>query len=147
MTGAAQRGGDEQITLEQLDEQEAVFGRAFASADLALARPLYHPDVVYVSPTVRLFGWPARVRGVDDTLRFIALTIAGIDNIAYRVAERAVVPHGGAYVKVDFDFDFDGCRRRSTYVVVYRYTRSRISRQEIYYDPSAEPPLLTAGAS
>jgi hypothetical protein len=147
VTGAAGESRVEPITLEQLDAQEAMFGRAFASANLALARPLYHRDVVYVSPTVRLFGWPALVRGVDDTLRFIGLTITGLDNITYHVAERAVVPDGGAYVKVEFDFDIDGRRRRSTYVVVYRYSHTAIARQEIYYDPSAEPPLLTDGAS
>ena len=51
--------------------QEERFSRAFAAGDLEPTRELYHPDVVYVSPTVRLFDWPARIEGVDRTLEFI----------------------------------------------------------------------------
>jgi hypothetical protein len=47
------------ITRAALVRHEDLFARAFASQDLAPARPLYAPDVVYVSPTVRLYGWPA----------------------------------------------------------------------------------------
>ncbi len=49
----------------------------FAARDPALARDLYAPDVVYVSPTVRLFDWPARIVDIERTLEFIALTIRG----------------------------------------------------------------------
>jgi hypothetical protein len=58
-----------------LAAQEERFAHAFSRGDLAIARPLYHPDVVYLSPTVRLFGWLARIEGVDRTLAFNALTV------------------------------------------------------------------------
>ena len=57
---------------ERLAAQEACFARAFAARDLEIARTLYHPDVVYLSPTVRLYGWPHRIEGVERTLEFIA---------------------------------------------------------------------------
>jgi len=37
-----------------------------------------------------------------------------------------------------FDFDLQGVRLRSTYVVVYRYRDSLIAQQELYYDPSGQ---------
>lgn len=128
-------------TLDAIDRQEAVFARAFAAADLALARPLYDPAVVYVSPTVRLFDWPRRIEGVDRTLEFIALTIARCRDIAYRCVERAIVDGAdAAFVRIAFDWTADDARRlRSTYVVAYRYRAARIVRQELYYDPSAPP--------
>ncbi len=139
-------------TLDAIDRQEAVFARAFAAADLALARPLYDPDVVYVSPTVRLFDWPRRIDGVDRTLEFIGLTIARCRDIVYRCVERAVVTptsdararlddgDDAAFVRIVFDWTADDARRlRSTYVVAYRYRGARIARQELYYDPSAPP--------
>ncbi len=57
--------------------QGARFARAFAAGDPELARDPYQPDVVYVSPTMRPFDWPARIDGVERTLEFIALTIRG----------------------------------------------------------------------
>ena len=126
------------LTLEALDAQEAIMAAAFAAGDVDATRLLYSPDVVYVSPTTRLYGWPARIEGVDATLAFIARTIEGVSDIAYAVVERAVIPPGNAgYVRVNFDFTMDGDRLRSTYVVVYRYRDGCITQQELYYDPSA----------
>jgi len=120
-----------------LAAQEACFARAFAAGDLALARPLYHPDIVYLSPTVRLFGWPARIEGVDRTLEFIALTVANVRDVSYRAVEWAPTGSGRAvFVRIHFDFTRDGQRLRSNYVVVYRYRDGLIAQQEIYYDPS-----------
>ena len=110
---------------------------AFAAGDVSGTRDLYHPDLVYLSPTHRLYGWPARICGVDATLEFIALTIAGVTDIVYAVDERALVVGGnGAYVRVTFDFTRDEVRLRSLYVVAYRYRAGRIVQQELYYDPS-----------
>jgi ketosteroid isomerase-like protein len=128
MPGASERS---------LVEQEERFAQAFASRDLSLARPLYHPAVVYVSPTVRLFGWPAEIAGVDRTLEFIALTVEHVTDVRYRALEWAIVPAGdAAFVRIRFDFTRDGRRLRSEYVVVYRYRDGLIARQELYYDPS-----------
>jgi ketosteroid isomerase-like protein len=125
-------------TLADIDRQEALFARAFAAGDLEIARPLYDPDVVYVSPTVRLFDWPRRIEGVESTLGFIALTIARCREIAYRCVDRAPVDGAdAAFVRIEFDWTTEGRRLRSTYVVVYRYRAGRIARQEVYYDPSA----------
>jgi ketosteroid isomerase-like protein len=127
------------LTLEVVDAQEDRFADAFGGGDIALARDLYRPDVVYVSPTTRLFGWPARIVGIEQTLEFIQLTITGLSDISYLVDERALIPGGaGAYVRVHFDFGLRDMRLRSTYVIVYRYHDGRIARQELYYDPSAE---------
>lgn len=131
-------------SYDLIDRQEARFAQAFAAGDMMLARPLYHPDVVYVSPTVRLFDWPRRIEGVDRTLEFIGLTIARCHDIAYRCVERALAADApAAYVRVDFDWTADAGRRlRSSYVVSYRYRDDRIVRQEIHYDPSAPPEVL-----
>jgi ketosteroid isomerase-like protein len=139
------------VSLAALDAQEALFAAAFASGDIFIARSLYATDVIYLSPTTRLFDWPARIVGVERTLEFIGLTITGLSNITYGVDERAIIPgpaeavgdsgdagDPGAYVRVRFDFDMSGTRLRSTYVVVYRYRDGRIGQQELYYDPSAE---------
>jgi ketosteroid isomerase-like protein len=125
------------ITPEQLDAQEGTMAAAFAAGDVQATRALYNSDVVYLSPTTRLYGWPARVEGVERALEFIALTISAVSDIAYAVDERAVIPGRGAYVRVHFDFTLDGDRLRSTYVVIYRYRAGRIVQQELYYDPSA----------
>jgi ketosteroid isomerase-like protein len=110
---------------------------AFAAGEVARTRDLYRTDVVYVSPTTRLFGWPARIEGVERTLEFIELTVRGLGRIDYVVQARALVPGGGAFVKVRFDFDMAQDRLRSTYVVLYRHDDDgRIARQELYYDPS-----------
>jgi ketosteroid isomerase-like protein len=117
--------------------QEACFARAFAACDPAIAREHYQPDVVYVSPTVRLFDWPARIDGIERTLEFIALTIRGCSDIRYRAVEHAITPGAeAAFVVVQFDWTQGVERLRSTYVVVYRYRDGRIARQELYYDPN-----------
>jgi len=126
------------LTDASIAAQEACFARAFADADVSIARPLYHPAVVYVSPTVRLFDWPAHIEGVDRTLEFITLTIRHVRAIAYRPVEWAIVPAGdAAFVRIEFDFTRDDRRLRSEYVVIYRYRDGLIARQELYYDPSA----------
>ena len=131
------------LTLEQVDAQEHRFARAFGAGDISLARHLYHPEVVYMSPTTRLFGWPGRIVGVDRALEFIGLTISSCRNIDYRLDERAVLPGGeAAYARVLFDWDAEGVRLRSTYVVVYRYRQGCIGQQELYYDPGGEPEVL-----
>jgi ketosteroid isomerase-like protein len=127
------------LSLEEVDAQEERFAAAFAMGDMAKARPLYQPDVVYISPTTRLFGWPARIVGLDQALEFIQVTIAGLSDISYSVDERALIPGGAAaYVRVHFDFTMGAVRLRSTYVVVYRYRDSLIAQQELYYDPSGQ---------
>ena len=134
------------ITLDRIATQEAVFARAFAAGDPSLARELYRPDIVYLSPTVRLFGWPQRVDGIDRTLEFVALTIRGCRAIDYRAVETAVVPGGdAAFVRIHFDWTANDARRlRSSYVVIYRYRGERIARQELYYDPSGALEEITA---
>ena len=127
------------ISEPALVAQEERFARAFAAGDLSLARALYDPHVVYVSPTVRLFGWPARIEGVERTLEFIGLTIRHLEAIAYRAVEWAIVPAGqAAFVRIQFDFTRAGRRLRSDYVVVYRYRDGLIAQQELYYDPSSQ---------
>ena len=131
------------LTLDMIDRHEALFARAFAAHDLEIVRPLYHPHVVYLSPTVRLFDWPRRIEGVDRTLAFIGLTIARCHDIAYRCVERALVTDApAAYVRIEFDWTTGGRRLRSTYVVAYRHRDDRIAQQEIYYDPSAPSEVL-----
>ncbi|HXW33990.1 MAG TPA: nuclear transport factor 2 family protein [Acidimicrobiales bacterium] len=128
-----------EVNLELIDAQEALFAQAFEASDIRLARRLYHPEVVYLSPTTRLFGRPPRIEGLDATLEFIQLTIAACPNIVYRLDERAVLPdRSSAYVRIFFDWDAPEVRLRSTYVVVYRYRDGRIAQQELYYDPSGQ---------
>jgi ketosteroid isomerase-like protein len=130
-----------------LRAQEAALARAFAAHDPTLARSLYHPDVVYLSPTVRLFGWPTRIEGVERTLEFIALTIRRCEAIHYRAVEWAVVADGdAAFVRVHFDWTTAGRRLRSNYVALYRYRHGLIGQQELYYDPSAAPEEVTPEA-
>ncbi|HEX6394558.1 MAG TPA: nuclear transport factor 2 family protein [Acidimicrobiales bacterium] len=132
---------DRLVTLQGIDAQEKRFADAFASLDIRLASDLYHPEVVYLSPTTRLFGEPRAIEGVEATLDFIQMIIAGCRNIEYRLDERAVIPGAtAAYTRIMFDWDADkGPRLRSEYVVVYRYRDGLIARQELYYDPSAPP--------
>ncbi len=131
------------ITERMLSQQEDVFARAFAAADLEIARPLYHPQVLYISPTVRLFGWPARIDGVERTLQFIALTITHCEAITYRAVEQAIAADGAsAFVRIHFDWTLQGQRLRSNYVVIYRYRDGLIGRQELYYDPSGQLEVL-----
>jgi ketosteroid isomerase-like protein len=135
------------LSLDAVDAQEERFTAAFGAGDISMALGLYAPDVVYVSPTTRLFGWPARIVGVEHALEFIQMTITGLSDIAYAVDERGLIAgnaeqdkgmQAGAYVKVRFDFTMQGGRLRSTYVVVYRYRNALIAQQELYYDPSGE---------
>ncbi len=135
------------VTAATLAEQERLFALAFAAANIEQARPLYHPDVVYLSPTVRLFDWPARIEGIDRTLAFIALTIRGLDGIAYRAVEHAIGSSAdSAFVRVHFDWTREGRRLRSNYVVIYRYRDDRIGQQELYYDPSGRLEDVTTAA-
>ena len=134
------------ISEDALLAQEACFARAFADGDPAVARDLYQPDVVYVSPTVRLFGWPDQIDGVERTLEFIALTIGGCTDVSYEAVEYAITPGAdAAFVRVQFDWTRGAERLRSTYVVIYRYRNGRIARQELYYDPSGVLERLAAG--
>jgi ketosteroid isomerase-like protein len=133
------------ISETALAAQEAAFARAFAAGDPALARHLYHRDVVYLSPTVRLFGWPRRIEGIERTLEFITLTIARCEAVAYRVLEQAIVPGANAaFVRIAFDWTHEGRRLRSVYVVLYRYRDGLIVEQALYYDPSAPPDAVTS---
>ena len=136
-------------SVPDLDTQEVTFARAFESDDVEIARPLYHPDVEYVSPTVRLFGWPARIAGIDRTLEFIALTVRNCRNVRYRMVERGIVDSGAsAFVRIHFDWDLEPGRRvRSNYVVIYRYRDGLIARQELYYDPSGELEALPSDSA
>lgn len=134
----------DQWNVEQLREQERLFAAAFADGDIELARPLYHPDVVYSSPTVRLFDWPRRIEGVEKTLEFIALTIASCREIDYQAVELACLPdQTSSFVRIHFDWTTGAHRLRSNYVVLYRYRDGFIARQEIYYDPSTAPEVLS----
>jgi ketosteroid isomerase-like protein len=134
------------ISEDALLAQEACFARAFAHGDPTVARDLYQPDVVYVSPTVRLFDWPARVDGIERTLEFITLTIRGCSAIRYEAVEHAITPGAdAAFVRVQFDWTQGAERLRSTYVVIYRYRDGRIARQELYYDPSGALERLGPG--
>jgi len=132
------------IAPQALEAQEAAVARAFAARDLALVRERYDPAVVYLSPTVRLFGWPRRIEGIERTLEFIALTIRRCEDIRYEAIESVIAPGGEAtFVRIHFDWTHkDGSRLRSNYVVVYRYRGDRIAQQELYYDPSAPPEVL-----
>ena len=125
------------ISEDALVAQEACFARAFADCDPTVARDLYQPEVVYVSPTVRLLDWPARIEGIERTLEFIALTIRACSAIRYEAVEQAITAGGdAAFVRVQFDWTGGGERLRSTYVVIYRYCDGRIAHQELYYDPN-----------
>jgi len=139
---------DTPVSPDFIDSQEKRFARAFAAKDIAQTRDLYHPEVVYLSPTTRLFGWPRRIEGVEATLEFIQLTIADCRNITYRLDERAVLPGGASvYARIVFDWGANDARLRSTYVVVYRYLEGRIGQQELYYDPSGRLERLGAPTS
>ena len=136
------------ITADALSTQEEIFGRAFAAGDLEIARPLYHPAVTYISPTVRLFGWPARIQGVDRTLELITLTIQRCTAITYRTVEQAITSSGeSAFVRIHFDWTSEAQRLRSNYVVIYRYRAGGIGQQEVYYDPSGQLEILQAADS
>ncbi len=131
------------MTLESLREQERLFASVFALGDIDAARPLYHPDVVYLSPTVRLFDWPRRIEGVDKTLEFIALTVAACQDVRYEAVELACLPDGASgFARIHFEWTRQARRTRSNYVVLYRYLEDGIAQQEIYYDPSGVLEIL-----
>ena len=128
----------------KLRKQERLFAVAFAEGDVEVVRELYHPDAVYLSPTVRLFDWPLRIEGVEKTLEFIDLTIASCRKIDYEAVELTCLPDGAStFVRIHFDWTSDAHRLRSNYVVLYRYREGVIARQEIYYDPSTAPEVLS----
>ena len=132
------------LNLDDLAHQEECFARAFAQGNIELARPLYHPEVVYLSPTVRLYDWPQRIEGVDKSLQFIALTIERLEDVRYRAVERACLPDGtSGFVRIHFDWTMRERRLRSNYVVLYRYRDGVIAQQELYYDPSGVIEVLT----
>ncbi len=135
------------ITPDQLRAQEALFARAFETPDLSLVQPLYHPEVVYLSPTVRLYKWPRRIEGAEKTLEFIALTLASCEDIHYEAVEMAGLPDGrSCFARIHFDWTMRKQRLRSNYVVLYRYRDRVIGQQEIYYDPSGGVEVLSQGA-
>jgi ketosteroid isomerase-like protein len=121
-----------------LRAQEEAFARAFAARDLHGLGGYYRDDVVYLSPTVRLYDWPARIQGFARMVEFVHLTLASCSEIEYRPIELALLPDGrSAFARIHFDWDADGkLRLRSSYVVLYRYREGRIAQQELYYDPS-----------
>ncbi len=132
--------------MKQLSAQEETFARAFAARDLEATRALYRPDVVYLSPTVRLFDWPPRIEGVDRTLEFVALTIERCEDIDYKAVELACLPDGkSAFARIHFDWTLKTSRLRSNYVVLYRYRDALIAQQELYYDPSGAIEVLSYG--
>lgn len=134
------------LTLEELNDQERRFADAFGARDVEIARPLYHPDVVYVSPTVRLFDQPPKIEGIDATLAFIRLTIEQCRDVVYEAVELACLPDGtSGFVRVHFDWNAGRKRLRSNYVVLYRYREEQIAGQEIYYDPSGQLEVLEDG--
>ena len=107
-----------EISEDALLAQEARFARAFADGDPALARDLYQPEVVYVSPTVRLFDWPARIEGIERTMEFIALTIRACSAIRYEAVEQAITAGGDAAFVGAVRLDGGGERLRTRYVVI-----------------------------
>lgn len=132
------------LNLDDLAHQEESFARAFAQGNIELVRPLYHPEVVYLSPTVRLYDWPQRIEGVDKSLQFIALTIERLEDVRYRAVERACLPDGtSCFVRIHFDWTMRERRLRSNYVVLYRYRDGVIAQQELYYDPSGVIEVLS----
>jgi ketosteroid isomerase-like protein len=121
-----------------LRAQEEAFARAFALRDLRGLRERYREDLVYLSPTVRLYDWPARIEGFDRMVEFVHRTLETCREIEYRPVELALLPDGrSAFARIHFDWDAGAkARLRSNYVVLYRYRGGRIAQQELYYDPS-----------
>jgi hypothetical protein len=124
----------------RLHAQEEAFARAFATGALQALRDYYVENVVYLSPTVRLYGWPARIESFERMVEFVQLTLATCREIEYRPVELALLPdRRSAFARIHFDWDFEGTvRLRSNYVVLYRYREGRIGQQELYYDPSGK---------
>jgi hypothetical protein len=135
------------LSPDDLAKQEAQFALAFGAGDVEIARSLYHPEVIYLSPTVRLFDRPSRIEGIDATLEFVALTIESCQDIRYEAVEQACLPDGtSGFVRVHFDWTIGTQRLRSNYVVLYRYRDRLIARQELYYDPSGALEVLARDA-
>ena len=87
------------MTTNALGEQEETFRECYEKADIYLARALYHPDLVYVSPTFRIIDRPSWIMtGIEDGLEFIQATLSGIPNIRYEAVCSAIVPGGRAAV-------------------------------------------------
>ena len=128
------------LTPKALAAQEEIFRACYEKGDIEGARALYHPDLVYVSPTFRIIDRPSWIMtGIEDGLEFIQATLSGIPNIRYQAVSTAIVPGGrAAFAQIHFDWDAqDGGRVRSNYVSRYAYHEDgRIVQQEIYYDPS-----------
>ena len=128
------------LTEKALSEQEEIFRECYEKGDIYLGRALYHPDLVYVSPTFRIIDRPSWVTtGIEAGLDFIQATLTGIDNVRYAAVSTAIVSGGrAAFAQIHFDWDGEGGGRvRSNYISMYRYhDDGRIAQQEIYYDPS-----------
>ena len=125
------------ISEEALLAQEACFARAFAGGDPAIARDLYQPDVVYVSPTVRLFDWPHPNRRHRAHARVHRTHHPWLHGHPLRGGRACHRPRRGRRVRARaVRLDPGEHRLRSTYVVIYRYRDGLIARQELYYDPS-----------
>ncbi len=128
------------LTAKALAAQEEIFREAYEKGDIYLARALYHPDLVYVSPTFRIIDRPSWIMtGLEAGLEFIQATLSEIHNIRYEAVSIAIVPGGrAAFAQIHFDWDAEGGGRvRSNYISLYRYHGDgRIAQQEIYYDPS-----------
>jgi ketosteroid isomerase-like protein len=93
---------------------------------------------------VRLFDWPRRIEGVDKTLEFIALTVEKCQDVHYEAVELACLSDGtSGFARVHFDWTMGAQRLRSNYVVLYRYRDGVVTRQELYYDPSAALEFLS----
>ena len=128
------------LTPEALARQEEIFRESYEKSDIYLARGLYHPDLIYVSPTFRIIDRPSWIMtGIEAGLDFIQATLAGLRNIRYAPVTTAITADGrSAFAQIHFDWDAaDGGRVRSNYISVYRYhDDGRIAQQEIYYDPN-----------
>lgn len=128
------------MTPERLAQQEETFRECFENADIQPARALYHPDLVYVSPTFRIIHRPSWIMtGIEAGLEFVQATLSGVHNIRYRAVSTAVTSGGsGAFAQIHFDWDAkNGGRVRSNYISRYGYhADGRIIQQEIYYDPN-----------
>ena len=88
------------ITPERLVQQEELFRECYEKADIYLGRSLYHPDLVYVSPTFRIIDRPSWVMtGIEAGLDFIQATLGGIDNIGYQAVSTAIATDGRAALR------------------------------------------------
>ncbi len=127
------------LTTDGLAQQEAIFRESYEKGDIYLARALYHPDLVYLSPTFRIIDRPSWIMtGIEAGLDFIQATLTGLQNIRYEAVGSAIAPGGRtAFAQIHFDWEAQGGERvRSNYVSLYRYhDDGRICQQEIYYDP------------